>query len=65
MKINDMEALIQITKEIETQGYALHSVESEEKYTGTPTLEIKLTLSRKRVLPSEPKPQYIELNEVF
>ena len=56
MKINDMEALIQITKEIEAQGYSLHSVESEEKYIGTPTLEIKLTLSRQRILPSEPKP---------
>jgi len=59
MKIDDMKALIQITKEIETQGYTLHSVESEEKYIGTPTLEIKLTLSRKRVLPSEPNPRYI------
>jgi len=51
MEINDMKALIQITKEIETQGYTLRSVESEEKYSGTPTLEIKLILSRKRRLP--------------
>jgi len=61
MKIDDMESLIQITKEIEKQGYTLRSVESEEKYTGTPTLEIKLTLSRKRILPPETKPEYIEL----
>ena len=61
MKINDMEALIKITKEIEAQGYTLHSVESEEKYTGTPTLEMKLTLSRKRELPPERKPEYINL----
>jgi len=54
MKISDMEALIQITKEIEKQGYILHSVESEEKYIGRPTFEMKLTLSRKRILPDEP-----------
>jgi len=61
MKIDDMEALIKITKEIEAQGYTLCSVESEEKYIGHPTLEIKLTLSRKRTLPPEPNSEYIKL----
>jgi hypothetical protein len=59
MKINDMESLIQITREIETHGYTLHSVESEEKYSGRPTLEITLKISRKRDAPEYDGTGYI------
>jgi len=48
MEISDLQALIHITNEIETQGYTVRSIESEEKYTGSPTLEIKVLFSRKR-----------------
>jgi hypothetical protein len=52
MEIKDLESLMHITKEIEAQGYAVRSVYSEELLPGTPTLEIKLVLSRRRTAPA-------------
>ncbi|GBU28274.1 hypothetical protein R84B8_01832 [Treponema sp. R8-4-B8] len=56
MEINDMEALIKITKEIEAQGYTLKSVKSKKMCIGTPTLDIKLVLSRERIAPEYGNP---------
>jgi hypothetical protein len=56
MEIRDLESLTQITKEIEAQGYTVRSVYSEELYLGSPTLEIKLLLSRKRTAPRDGHP---------
>jgi hypothetical protein len=61
MEVKDLEALIQITKEIETQGYNLLSVDSQVKCIGSPTLEITILFSRKRPVPECGKPQYVEI----
>jgi len=61
MNIDDMEALIQITKEIEKQGYAVKSVNCEEQYSRRPTFDMTLKISRKRPVPEDNNPEYINL----
>jgi hypothetical protein len=62
MKIKDMESLIQITREIETQGYAVRSINSERKNIGHHILEIKILISRKCENTEIDNPLYIDPN---
>jgi hypothetical protein len=50
MEIKDLEALIQITKVIEAQGYFLRDVDSKIQHIGYPSIDITLKITRERVV---------------